>query len=232
MSRLIGHRGSPREAPENTIASFRAALDAGLDGLELDLHRTNDGVLAVHHDPDVEGAYITGLSWAELSTKAPGIPRFDAVLELLEEFPEARLNIELKHAVPSPDGREELLVRALGNWRGAAKERAWISTFDPFSLLRLDSEGVELPLALLAGEEVALQLLPCLPVAGVHPHHSLVSVERLREWRDRGLFVYAWTVNDSALAGRLLEAGVDGLIGDDPQLLLEARTNARRGENR
>ncbi|HEX7004752.1 MAG TPA: glycerophosphodiester phosphodiesterase [Trueperaceae bacterium] len=222
MASLIGHRGAPRLAPENTLASFRAALGAGVDGLELDLHRTNDGVLAVHHDPDVEGAFITDLSWAELSTRAPLVPRFEQVLELLEEFPSARLNIELKHAVPKADGREELLVRALERWRGPAKDRAWISTFDPFAILRLEQEAAPLPLALLVGEEVALDLLPCLPVAGVHPHHSLVSEERLAGWHERGLFVFAWTINDAELASRLLAWGADGIIGDDPELMLEA----------
>lgn len=223
---LIGHRGAPLAAPENTLAAFRAALETGADGLELDLHRTSDGVLAVCHDPDIAGAFVTDLGWAELSIRAPRVPRFDEVLELLEEFPRAHLNIELKHAVPRPDGREELLAAVLGEWDGAARERTWISTFDPYSLLRLRREGVDLPLALLAGEAEGLELLPCLPVAGVHPHHSLVTPERLDRWRERGLFVFAWTVNELELATRLLRGGVDGLIGDDPRLLVAARERA------
>lgn len=223
---LIGHRGAPLAAPENTLAAFRSAMESGTNGLELDLHRTSDGVLAVCHDPDVAGAFVSELSWAELSIRAPQVPRFEEVLELLEEFPQAHLNIELKHAVPRPDGREELLAATLEEWDGAARERAWISTFDPYSLLRLRREGVELPLALLAGEKEGLELLPCLPVAGVHPHHSLVTPERMDGWRERGLFVFAWTVNELELATMLLKRGVDGLIGDDPGLLLAARERA------
>ena len=47
---LIGHRGAPRERPENTIASFLRALDLGADAIELDVHATRDGVVVVHHD--------------------------------------------------------------------------------------------------------------------------------------------------------------------------------------
>lgn len=210
-------------ALENTIASFRAALDAGIDGLELDLHRTADGVLAVYHDPSIDGDFLSEHSWSDLSAKAPQTPRFEEVLELLDEYPSARLNIELKHAVPSNDDRESLLAEVLGAWSGSAKERAWISSFDPYSLLRLRREGADLPLALLVSEEEALELLPCLSLAGVHPHYSLLSPERISRWHEQGLFVFAWTVNDLALGARLLDWGADGLIGDDPELLLRAR---------
>jgi glycerophosphoryl diester phosphodiesterase len=225
---LIGHRGAPLAAPENTIESFRTALEAGIDGLELDLHRTSDGVLAVHHDPDVGGSFISELDWSELSSRAAGIPRFEQVLELLESFPEARLNIELKHAVPHPDEREVALARLLERWDGPAKRHAWISSFDPFSLVRLERLGVGLPLAALAARDEELTLLPCLPIKGVHPRHSLVTAERMAAWRERGLFVFVWTVNEPGLARELIGLGVDGLIGDDPALLLEARRVAGR----
>lgn len=220
---VLGHRGAPLVAPENTLESFSQALSAGVDGLELDLHRTSDGVLVVHHDPAIGVENVSGMTWAEFHRKAPKAPRFQEVLELLAEHPQAYLNIELKHAVPSPDGREDELVRVLRGWDGPAKERTWISSFDPLSLLRLRRLGVEVPLALLAGEEAALELIPCLPIAAVHPLHSLVSEERIREWRARDLRVFVWTVNELELAGRLLALGVDGLIGDDPSLMLAAR---------
>src|SRR3990172_3063349 len=52
---LIGHRGFPRVARENTIPSFEAALEAGCDGVELDVRMTQDGVLVVHHDSVAQG---------------------------------------------------------------------------------------------------------------------------------------------------------------------------------
>ena len=99
----------------------------------------------------------------------------------------------------------------------------WISSFDPRELLRLAERGVAAPLAFLAYEASALALLPSLPVAAVHPHHTLVTPERVSEWHAAGLAVFVWTVNEEPLARRLLEDGVDGLIGDYPEVLLGAR---------
>ena len=100
--------------------------------------------------------------------------------------------------------------------------RVWVSSFDPLELLRLAEHGVRVPLAFLAFEASALALLPSLPVAAVHPHHSLVSRELVGVWHAAGLAVFAWTVNDEEAVRSMLQAGVDGLIGDEPQVLLDA----------
>ncbi|PZA05888.1 glycerophosphodiester phosphodiesterase [Meiothermus sp. PNK-Is4] len=218
---LLGHRGSPRATRENTLGSFRAALEAGLDGVELDVQRTQDGVLVVHHDFELEGVAISGLSWAELAARAPWVPRLEQVFELYEEFPRAYLNLELKSQPPSSDGRESDLARALAAW--PQRERAWISSFDPLALIRLGKAGVDVPMALLYTQPEVLELLPCLPVGGVHPHFSLLTSAQVAEFKAQGLFVVTWTVNDQATAKRLFEWGVDGVIGDLPQELLAAR---------
>jgi glycerophosphoryl diester phosphodiesterase len=218
---LLGHRGAPRQARENTLESYRLALQAGLDGLELDVQCTQDGVLAIHHDFDLEGRTIAGLSWTELRAAAPWMPRLEEVLELTREFPGLWLNLELKSQPPNSDGREAALVEALRTQPGLG--RVWISSFDPLALIRLKNLGVSVPLALLAHQREVLELLPCLPVEGVHPHHSLLSEVSVAGFKAKGLFVGTWTVNDLALAQTLLGWGVDALIGDFPELLLRAR---------
>ena len=70
--RLLGHRGSPKQHVENTLESFTAALDAGLDGFELDVQRTLDGVLVTHHDVHLaDGRLIAALKMTELPTHVP-----------------------------------------------------------------------------------------------------------------------------------------------------------------
>lgn len=220
---LLGHRGAPRLAAENTLESFEAALGAGVDGFEMDLQLTYDDELVIHHDPEVGGRAISELTAAEFGAAAPHAPTFAQLLDLLSDWPEAYLNVELKPAMPRPDGREAALARALAAWRAPARDRTWVSSFDPHALLRLNELGVGTPLALLAAEPVHLELLPCLPVSAVHPHHDLVDEDALAAWREAGLAVFAWTVNDRTLAERLLELGVSGLIGDEPSTLLAAR---------
>jgi len=218
---LLGHRGAPRAARENTLESFRLALQAGLDGIELDVQRTRDGVLVIHHDFDLQGVAIASLPWAELAAQAPWMPRIEQVFELYEEFPKASLNLELKSQPPSSDGRESDLARALAAW--PQRERAWISSFDPLALIRLKKAGVDVPMALLYAQTEVLELLPCLPVRGVHPHFSLLTPEQVEEFKAKELFVVTWTVNDGETAKRLLAWGVDGVIGDLPQELLVSR---------
>jgi len=220
-TQLLGHRGSPRAAKENTIDSFRLALEAGLDGLELDLHRTRDGVLAIYHDFDLEGRPISGLDWAELKTQAPWMPCLEEVFELAEAFPQALLNLELKSQPPDSDGREAALTQALKAW--PERERAWVSSFDPLALIRLRKLGYEGTLALLYSDEVVLELLPCTGATGVHPHYSLLTEGKVAAFREQGLFVMTWTVNNQDTARRLVEWGVNGLIGDLPSELLALR---------
>jgi glycerophosphoryl diester phosphodiesterase len=218
---LLGHRGSPQQARENTLESFRQALEAGLDGLELDLQCTRDGVLAVHHDFELEGHPISSLDWTSLQQQAPWMPRLEQVLELAEGFPQAWLNLELKSQPGPSDGREALLVQALRAWPG--RSRVWISSFDPLALIRLHRLEVGVPLALLYSEGEMEELAPCLPLQGVHPHFALLSQSKVAQLKARGWFVVTWTVNQATRVQELLQWGVDGVIGDLPHQLLSGR---------
>lgn len=233
---LLGHRGAPRSAPENTDAAFRAALEAGLDGLETDLQRTRDGVLVLSHDPYLAREpghaheFIATLDDLALRDRIPAMPRLTELREVLADYPQALLNLELKTDAPFGDARAQELVTELASWPDQLTQRLWISTFDPVQLLRLAEAGVAVPLAFLAFEVGALALLPSLPIAAVHPHHSLVTAERMADWHERQLAVFVWTVNDAALAERLLALGADGLIGDVPELLIAARRSTGRSD--
>ena len=146
MPLRLGHRGAPRLAEgeaqvyvENTLEAFRQALEAGLDGFELDVHLTRDGVLVVHHDFTLRGVPISGVSSRELPAYVPTLE------EVLRTFPEAWINVELKSLPPETDGREEALARLLACY---PSDRIWVSSFDPLALVRLKRLGVG-PLGLL-----------------------------------------------------------------------------------
>ena len=220
---LLGHRGAPRVARENTLEAFQAALEAGLDGVEFDVQKTRDGVLVVHHDFHVEGAAIAELDWPDLKQRAPWVPRLEEVFELLDAYPEAYANVELKSQPPASDGREALLARALLAWPG--RERAWVSSFDPLALVRLWRETKEIPLGLLYEQQEMLALRSCVHAEAVHPRRDLLDVDQVAALKAQGLKVVAWTVNDLEEARRLLSWGVDVLIGDDPEVLLAAPRN-------
>ena len=210
----LGHRGAPLKAKENTLESFRLALEAGLDGVELDVWPTRDGVFAVHHDPDTPLGPVFQVDYADLKAQEPDLPRLEEVLALKEAFPQAVFNVELKSF---PGLGEEAARRLAALLRG--REGVWVSSFDPLALLALRKAAPGLPLGFLMAEDHSA-LLPCLGVEAVHPHHALVTEEAVAGWRKRGLFVVAWTVNEEGEARRLLALGLDGLIGDRPEVLL------------
>lgn len=222
---VLGHRGAPLVATENSIDALAAAFAAGLDGIETDVQRTRDGVLVLHHDPYIPGGdFIAKLTFDELRTRIPTVARLDELFALLVDHPEAVANLEVKTDAPFEDERASELTAAIGRQPANVKKRLWLSSFDPLLLLRLAACEVEAPLALIVSFGPALQLVPSLPLAAIHPHKRLVSTQRIDEWRSAGLKVYAWTVNDRKNARELLDLGVDGLFGDEPETLLQARS--------
>jgi len=214
---LLGHRGAPVRAKENTLASFLEALKAGLDGVELDVWLTADGVFAVRHDAETPKGPVFRLDFATLKALEPETPRLEEVLELQEAFPQALLNVELKGF---PGLSEEAAPRLARLLRG--REGVWVSSFDPVALHLLKREAPDLPTALLMAQDLS-GLAPCLEAAALHPNRALVTEDRLARWKEAGFSVVAWTVNEPLEARHLLRLGVDGLIGDRPEVLLGVR---------
>src|SRR2546429_199607 len=94
----IGHRGAPREFPENSLPSFERALALDADAIELDVHLSSDGIVVVHHDADIQRHPIRATPWSALSRVelAPGIvvPSLEQVLGLVGS--RATVYVELK----------------------------------------------------------------------------------------------------------------------------------------
>jgi glycerophosphoryl diester phosphodiesterase len=223
---IIAHRGASAEKPENTLAAFRRALALEVDGIELDVQVTRDGVPVVFHDDRLfrltgsRGA-ITRKTWAELrpllvQDREP-IPRLVDVLRLTRGL--AVVQIELKSGPVAP------VIRAIK----AAHATEWVilASFD----VRLVAEARELAPAIprmLISEgrrapAVLVRQLAACGAAGLSVNQRAIrSAAWVRHFHARGYTVWSWTVNDPAVAGRLAGWGVDGLLGDDPALLKSA----------
>src|SRR5437763_737162 len=112
----IAHRGMPRRAPENTLPAFALALDAGADGLELDIHATADGVIVVHHDPVLrDGRAIATLRLDDLRryevARGVGIPSLQELLDLVDS--RAIMFVEIK-----APAIETAVLQTLASYRG------------------------------------------------------------------------------------------------------------------
>ena len=220
---IIAHRGASAERPENTLAAFRRAVALDADGIELDVQVTRDGVPVGFHDASLRrltGATgrIAVKTWAALrSLRVRGresIPRLVDVLRLTRGL--VVVQIELKSGPVAP------IIRAIQ----AARAAEWVilASFD----LRLVAEARKLapamPRMLISEGQVAPALLvrrlAACGASGLSVNQRAVrSAAWVRHFQMRGYAVWAWTVNDPALAGRLAARGVDALLGDDPALL-------------
>lgn len=225
MTLLLGHRGTPRLHRENTMPGFQAALDAGLDGVELDVRRLSDGTLVVHHDDTLhDGRLLPFLTLDEL----PGeVPLLDQVLAWAADTG-AYVNVEFKYESARPDDR---VPRALDAVRAhGVGPRVIVSSFNPLLLFAARQHAPEVERGLLVHRTYRAGPLNAVPLAmrwtgsvALHPHHSLVDAPLMALARRSGWRVNTWTVNDPGEVRRLTALGVDALIGDLPDVLLEAR---------
>ncbi len=210
------------------MPAFIAALEAGLHGIELDVQRTKDGVLVVHHDfhlPD--GRLIAALDFNQLRLPEPyTIPKLEEVLMWAKQTA-AYLNIEIKLETFATDGREKEVAALVE--RSGIGNQIIISSFNPVSLWRIKRLAPALETALLFYNTKKNWLFdhgylaPFLGVGAIHPHHSQVSLDMVLMAHRMGWKVNVWTVNDPEIAQKLLVMGVDGIIGDEPAVLLESR---------
>ncbi len=234
----IGHRGAGGLAPGNTLAAFQVALDLGIDGVELDVHRCRTGEVVVMHDLTVDATTngtgpVKALSLAELKVLDAGVhfdTRFagERVPTLAEVFDlvgdRLLVNVELKSFSPRTDGLEAEVIRLVRE-RGLART-VLISSFNPFALWRTRRLAPDLTLGLLYAHDLPRPLrrawLAFLsrPEA-LHPDYTLVDEALMTRARARGRQVNAWTVNEPAEMRRLIALGVDGIITDRPDVLKE-----------
>ena len=217
MPRVIGHRGAPREATENTLASFEAARRAGVRAVELDARLAADGIVVVHHDAEL-GRVIAGEGRIE-ALAAPalvekGIPLLSAVLAL-----PLLVNVEIKS---DADNARELPRRVLDAARRAdAVERVLVTSFDheladEYARLSGDPAGMIVPFP--PDEELAS--FPRLRYVALGVDAALPeTIDACRRAERR---VMVWTVNDEPTARAVLAMGAHAVITDRPGAFVRA----------
>ncbi|WP_019008834.1 glycerophosphodiester phosphodiesterase [Deinococcus aquatilis] len=221
---LLGHRGTPRLHRENTLTGFQAALDAGLDGIELDVRRLNDGTLVIHHDAALQdGRQLPQMQSAELPAD---VPTLAATLAWAADTG-AYVNIEIKVEATRPDDRVHRTLDAVLAY--GLRERVIISSFSPLVLAAALNHSPSIERGLLIHRAYRFGPLDAVPVvmrrlkaAALHPMFPLIDERLMTQARAHGWRVNTWTVNDPAEVARLVALGVDGLIGDLPEVLLTA----------
>ena len=246
-----GHRGARAVLPENTLAAFIYAIDAGADFIELDTAVTRDGVVVVSHDPVLKrrralgprGTRVIGeLTLAELRAFDCGsltnlrfsrqrpvagahIPTLGEVLDLARRG-RFGFNIEVKSVprqpryTPPPARYAQMVfdeVRARG-----LEDRVQVQSFDLRILHAMKRCAPAIRLAALCdyARRSFVALAREAGAAAIGPYHRLVTRRKVERAHAAGIQVVPWTANRPRDWARLIRAGVDGIITDDPAALI------------
>lgn len=222
MGSVYGHRGAPAEYPENTLAGFRRALEVGVEGIELDVHLSKDGVPVVLHDETVDrttngSGAVTDMTVAELRALDAGegehIPTLAEVLDLVGDA--ALVDIEVKANAAG--------AAVLGEIQG--RDIRWvISSFDwdVLRYIRSVDNDAELWVLAMGATDDALATFDEVRATALALWQRAVDEDIAEMLVERSVPFWPWTVNDPEQAERLLEWGAFGICTDDPALLRKA----------
>jgi len=248
---VIGHRGNRAYAPENTIESFKQAVALGADAIEFDVRLSADGIPVVHHDPTVARTTdgtgeIARMNYVELKDLDAGanftrdggksypyrgaghhIPTFEHVVET---FPSTPFLIEIKDPLAAT-GIREIIERHKAEWR------CLIDAYSELAVRRFDDSSIpygasKSDVATLMKQVLLGRPIPkmkykalCIPLS----YHGLpLPVRRFAKvGAEHDCRVHVWTVNDPGVAVALWKDGINGIISDDPGLMLKIRSGLK-----
>ncbi len=229
--KIIGHRGAKGLAPENTLASFKKALDYQVDEIECDARVTKDQVVILEHDDWCQDAAgnrypVHEFTYEELRTYKPDITRLEDAIRLVNHA--IPVQIEIKPGVP---------VEPLIALMKRLFSEGWSA--DDFPTSSADFK------ALLAIKQ-ALPDITCIPVESWSGVRATLRARRLGSkritiyhkvlWRGfvrpltkRGYQLFAYTLNDAPRAHKLANFGLAGIFTDYPDMF-NTTTSSGQGE--
>jgi glycerophosphoryl diester phosphodiesterase len=248
--RLFAHRGASGEAPENTLIAFQRAVALGMEYAELDVHASRDGVVVVSHDDTLERttdghSHIRDCSLVELQSvdagfhfspdggktfpfRATGV-RIPTLGEILEQFPTLHFTIEIKQTDPPIEELVLATVRACGR-----EDNVVLASEHDTVLARVRALAPEIATSFAYGEVVEfIQRVTTDQLSDYHPPGQalqippefqgvpLVTSQTVAVAHNLNREVHVWTIDDPREMGRLLDLGVDGIMSNFPDRLLE-----------
>jgi glycerophosphoryl diester phosphodiesterase len=227
VTAVFAHRGCTDGYVENTLDAFAQARRLGADGVELDVHLTADGALAVHHDATLDGlGPISALGVPDLPAHVP------LLAEALAQCQGMVVNVEIKNDPAEGGQADEVVAAATAR---VITETGWtdrviVSSFGVATLYAVQRADPRLALGelwpFLTDVDVALQRATVAGWRAVHPFVTEVSDDLVQRAHAAGLAVNVWTVNAAHDLTAFVALGVDAVITDN---LAAAISIARSG---
>jgi glycerophosphoryl diester phosphodiesterase len=245
----FAHRGASVRAPENTLEAFQLATGSGAGGLEFDIHMTSDGHIVVIHDGSVDRTtdgtgLVRDMTLREIYSLDAGYSftpdggttypyrgqgvRVPELAEVLREFPDHWVNIDIKEARP---GVEAALLKSISDADAGdrvlvvSETCAVINRFRRLSGGRLSTGAsrreiaVFYCLSMLHMEGLFRPPYEALQVPVKYRGRKVVTPRFVQAAHNRGVRVDVWTIDDTAEMRRLLDLGVDVLMTNRPEIL-------------
>jgi len=225
VTSIIAHRGASRAEPENTLAAFRRAGDFGADGVELDVRRTADDRLVVHHDPVLaDGRVIRRTPAHDLPADIPGL--WDAI----DACDGMSVNVEIKNDESEPDfdPGEWLAHRVVAGLAARGTDRRWlISSFraETVACCRRLAPGIATAWLTYRLTDRRVARVAAAGHAAIHPRFDLVDAATVRVAHAAGLAVNVWTCDDPQRMRELMSWGVDGICTNVPDVAVAVRAD-------
>jgi glycerophosphoryl diester phosphodiesterase len=220
---VIGHRGASAVRPENTVEAFRHAAELGADWVELDVRRTADDALVVHHDAVLaDGRAIVGQVAADLPPSVPSL------VEALAACDGLGVNIEIKNGRDEPDfDADDQVAQAVaalldGPAPPLATDRVLVTSFNRSTIEVIRRAAPRVPTGRLVfhldDPASTLERTAAAGHVAINPWDHLVDEALMERARAAGLRVYPWTVDDPERMRALVDLGVDGIITNVPDV--------------
>ena len=215
----MGHRGSPRRFPENTLASFDEAIRQGADGFETDLRLLSDRTAVLYHDDEIADDAIETLSAADLSERGAVVQRLN---DLAPYARRTLMVLEVKRAK-----WEDVLLQHVSEWSNIV-----LTSFDHSGIAELARRKVPIALGItFFGYMVDIaDYATRLGATWCFPNYHYVDEGMVEALHEREIRVVPWTPNRTREWKRLREMGCDGMITDLPGEAVEWRSHSERSE--
>jgi len=235
---LIGHRGYPAKFPENTLASFEGAIQAGCDMIELDVTLTKDRKVVVIHDDTLDRTTsgkgpvknhalsdirtLDAGSWFNPRFAAQRVPELSEVMELTAG--RCMLNIEIKESAFEADYPADAIEHQVAELVKTTRttDRVIISSFDKRMLQRIAAMDAPPAVAYISNhgaDKSVLEILLKMRAFSWHPRFKVLTRDQVDMLHAAGLKIFPWTINTREEAQRILALGVDGLICNELRVM-------------
>ncbi len=222
---VLGHRGAKGLAPENTIASMKEAIKYNVDLIEIDVQLSKDGKVIVMHDATVDRTtdgtgYVKDLTSSEIKKLDAGVkfnPKFknekvpflEEVIEFLKNYPNVRLNIEIKNGPVFYPKIEEKVAEIINDYN--YHNSAIVSSFDHIALKNIKEIDSRIYTGLLFMSRLynLEKYVEELQLSAIHPMWFYLTEDIVKSMHKNDIAVNTWIIDDMSLYKKFASIGID-----------------------